>query len=306
MCKLKDFKEEWKAMQGQRFDRRFWNVLLWEILFVALMILGFVVWAKAMGSLEPLIQQASAPFMTEGPDLAKIAMMGPAQQAAEELKVKTLWYSLLGLLFLFAVWPLTKSLTYLSARKKKWEWRFSLKFLGMQLIHFAVFGIIILFLQYLSYKFFFPYLATSTLHQVLLVVLGVVVAQFLVFWTMMLFSMFAKKEKIWKSIKEWARLCFRKIGHFIAAILMVFVLFIVLNVLMAILRMIPNAGISVFLTTGMMLVFTAWVKIYYNDVMDRKYVLLESQKERLKTVKKKLIKKSSKKKKAVKKRDGKR
>jgi hypothetical protein len=78
--------------QTLKIDKRFWHVYLWEALFIIIISLSVLLYAVQMNKLTPLIDEATAPFMSG--NILESAITSPnAESAMEELRDKTILYT---------------------------------------------------------------------------------------------------------------------------------------------------------------------------------------------------------------------
>jgi hypothetical protein len=249
-------------------DKRFGKILLWEILLVAVVALGILVWASQMNKLEPLIEQATAPLMGAKTMFETAIMSQGAESAAQELKSKTIWYTSLLVIYIILVWPFFKSLTYLALFRKKLDKRFYFRFMLAWVCWTALLFGVYYVLQLIFYNTIFNTLDTSALSRVTLL-LGIIIAFILsCYFTITFFISFTKEKTVKEALKLFLGLPVKKIGRFILPMVFVLLVFLVLNIITRIVNFLPQQ-VSTVISAFIMISFIVWMKVYYSSCMER-------------------------------------
>ena len=251
-----------------KINRRLGMVIVWEICLIVAVVIGVFFWAKAMNTLTPLIDDVVGPLTLTGTTtFEQQFLMSNAVPAAMKLKKMSIIYSSLALIYLLLVFSFFKAKTYFTIRKKSLTKMLYLKFIGLFALWNAVLLAASFGLQVLIHKTLYFKVTYSVGARIGIVVIGMLFLQIIIYLTVILFSLFAKKGEFVESFIHLYRLAILKIHHFIKPILAVFLMFAVLNVLLLISRIAGPATPVV--ATLFVIIFGSWVKIYYAGIIDR-------------------------------------
>ncbi|MBW2997112.1 hypothetical protein KY349_02090 [Candidatus Woesearchaeota archaeon] len=257
-------KLEWETFkQSFKVDRRFWFILLWEVLLIIAVVLGFMLFSLLMSRLEPLLMSAmsaASSFTLEQ------AMFAPTDAQLQSLQTKMIWYTVTLFIYLLLIWPLFKSLTYLTLLKKRLTAKFYGKFLAASILWTVFIGIILYIIQLIFYKTLFNALPYSAAARATVLIGLIVLFVLTVYFTLMFFIMFTRVERLWLGIKQFLNLPVKKIRHFLVPMLYALLVFLALNILMKVFQTVPALG--TLLSTVVVIAYIAWLKIYYNDCIE--------------------------------------
>jgi hypothetical protein len=262
------FKEEFSALKGTfKLDSRFGKVFLWEALLIIALIIGVWVWADSMESLTPLLQQLSQPYSSDFSLPGSLTMQNTGQ-VAEELKFRMTLYIGMIVAYLLVIWPFFKSKAYTALLNKKMDlqlyWRFILAELGWTALLVLVFYII----QYAFYKTVFydlPYKASA---RITLLVGSVLVFLILCYFTITFFISFTKMGKFRAGLRYYLDVPIKKIRNFLISMLFTLLVFLVLNILIRVVKLLPEK-LAFVLVSVIVLGYIVWLKVYYCDCIVR-------------------------------------
>ncbi|MBW2965277.1 hypothetical protein KY363_07505 [Candidatus Woesearchaeota archaeon] len=259
--------EFWQFMKAFSFDRRFWKILMWEVILGIALFVGMSIWANMMNSLEPLMQQATMPF-TSSLNIENSLLLHNPEQALGTFKVKLFEYTAVFALFLLLVWPLFKALTYTTLLGKKLGRILYLKFIAAEVVWTAILAVVFYLVQLFFYKTIFYQLPYSALARVTFLLGSVLLLVLLCYFTITLFVIFTRLEGFKAGLKEYWRVPLRRIRYFIVPMVFTFLLFIVLNIIMRWISYIPQR-VSFLINVVVVLAYVVILKVYYCSCVAR-------------------------------------
>ncbi len=253
--------------ESLKIGRRLGLVLLWEVLLIIGIIAGAMIFMKAMTALTPMMTKMTEPFTTQNAFKQQL-LMGGAEETASKLMKLTITYTVLGLLYLFGITVFFKAKTYLTIWDKKLTGNFYLRYAGMLLIWMLGAGVLTYLVQFAVYNTIYDKVIYSAKAKAGVVIIGIVFLQLMIYLTITLFSIFTEERRIWRGLVTWYKTAIVKIGKFLIPMGVVFLMFIVLNVLLLVTRLLYFDVLVLLISTAWVTIYTAWTKIYYTIVID--------------------------------------
>jgi uncharacterized integral membrane protein len=263
--KRKEFRE---LLNSLKLGKTFGRMLLWELLLVGLVFAGIYLWAHSMKGLEPMVQQATAPFYGGTMDFTSALSLQDPKVMVKELQTRVIAYTALILIYLLFVWSFFKCLTYIALLGKKLNAKLYGKFFLGWVCWAVLLAAVIYLVQLAFYKTLFyslPYRAAS---RITLLVGSVLFFMLLCYFTITFFIHLTKSEKFKEALKEYFRTNIKGIRHFIIPFLLTLLVFIVVNILMHFVSWLPRT-ISFVINLFIMLAYIVWLKLYYSSCIER-------------------------------------
>ncbi|HII71800.1 TPA: hypothetical protein HA265_03530 [Candidatus Woesearchaeota archaeon] len=249
--------------------RRIGAVLLWEILFLAATVVGFLVWARAMSAIAPMAEQALGPMQMAQTEFQQVVLMSQAEPTIMKMRQLSYTYTGIGLLYLILIWAFFKAKAYLSVRKQKMGLMMYLKFLGAQLSWLVVLFLAAFGLQKFIYKTLYFKTEYSAAAGYTIMLLAATYLLTMTYLTVTLFSTLARERDYGKALKMYWEIPLKKVGKMLRPIGLMVLIFLAMNLLMFMAKALAFQTLIISVQTILLLLFISWVKVYYSDAMDR-------------------------------------
>ena len=252
-----------------KLDKRFWQVLLLNTIFIILAIALISSYTSILRSnmdkMRPLNASASRiQDMMEGnlqPDAPLTEDLSLLSSALHFFFVNMTIISILSFIILIALVGYFKTIIWSKITREKFN-KYTILKLSLLLLSWNIFWILIFLLTFFGLKF-----GVDTLRIITIIELFIYV-----YFTLMLIPIFFRNKEIFKSIKKTFSIGTLKIYALLPSILMMFVTLIIILSLVINLAYIIHPRLTI-LEIPLLLLYIVWIKFYMNIVIDRVYPL---------------------------------
>lgn len=266
--KQKTFSGEWKLFKDSfRLDRRFWFIMLWEVVLIIAAIAGLFVFSAKMSAIEPAMMQVASQ-MQEPFTMQNALAMQESEQLIHEVQTKVFTYTAAILAYLLLVVSLFKSVVYSILVKRKFTAGFFGRFLLANIVWTLILLLVFGLLNALFMKTLFYSLGTSVGARIALLLCILACILIFSYFTIMFFLAFARTGRVWKSLGIMFRNNILGIGRFLRPLVLVLGALIALNVVLRITDVLPDY-VGLFVDSVLLLAFFTWLKFYYDGCLER-------------------------------------
>jgi hypothetical protein len=249
-----------------KIDKKFFYVVLLELLLLSLIFAGSLVWNRKIVSISQDIEELQNQLNAIG-GLSSVYGVQMRDDTAVEIFTRVIFSSVIFALFALIAWTLIKNRIYNIATKTKFSkstyWRFLVMTIVWGIVSFLLFGVV----QYFTYMAFGRYMDTSFASRVAAVFILSFVFLILFWFTLNLFTRLVTKGKMIVSIKSLFRPGLTGFADFLVPLACALVAFAVVNLLMYLFMMLKMNTLFVILSTILLMMYLTWLRFYYTRVI---------------------------------------